>query len=259
MFDAENQCPVSNATVKVGYSGNQIVDISFTMNRPRDVTGVTDASGYVALKVSSYPAWWEITAPGYLFDSFGNPEEHNRSSPHVPRSVAVTGEQNTADVFLYREPRPLLNIDVPSNYRGPLRVIASKHLDFQTPKQSIREFTFQATKDGCCIIPLVEIMKHYRPDIHLRCDGERIYPARRSEPIRAYRHGIPYLTPKAMLWLFTIGDQVDYEEREVRLWSPGLGRSKNPNLDEYHRLFGFDICSELPNLLDLDNASRSPR
>lgn len=255
VFDAESQCPVSNATVAVRYSGNQAGDISLAINRPKDVMGVTDTSGYVALKTSSYPGSWDVTAQGYLFNSVAN----YGNSFHVPKAASMPADRNTAAIFLYREPRPLLNIDVPSNYQGPLRVVATKQLHLKEPLRGCRTFTFQADQKGWCVIPLVEIMEKYHPDIQLRCGGERIYPVVRGEPIRAYQHSMFYGTPKAILWLFTIGAQADYEERETKLWLPVPGMGKQPNLDEFRNLFGFDICSEPPNLLNSENTPQPSR
>jgi hypothetical protein len=114
VIDAETQQPVPNARVEVNYTFFGPI-----LNAPRPITKRTNGDGVVQLRVADFDPTWAADAEGYLLWQAFTYED--MAGDVIPKRFAPDGTGSYTHA-LYAEPEPVIEVLVPQDYQGLLKV-----------------------------------------------------------------------------------------------------------------------------------------
>ena len=208
-LDAETKAPIAGANVRISYP------ISEHAFAPYDSLGTTNQEGMVRLRAAPYDtagSQLEASAQGYL-------RQEKSLTADAVRSIEPAGwfekvEQRPVSLVieLYAEPRPTVELTVPSDYRGLVKVETHFREDIPCPAgQRIFGCEVQSTGEAVVSGPLL-LTRLLPPDFHAKLGNGTPLG---SQPKDAEVGFWPLRTEGATLY-FWVGtrDQLDNFRRE---------------------------------------------
>jgi len=148
VVDAETLEPIDDAEIHIDYT------YFMTIRAPDDFRTSTDADGYATVTTTTFRGmtFWKINAEGYI-SAHEIPQK-----PGLPPVTAhrVSSETNHTiwQIPLFREPRPVVTINLPPAYRGPLLVDIQRDHDWPPGQPIEREFNVTPNKNGVVTLKL---------------------------------------------------------------------------------------------------------
>jgi hypothetical protein len=204
--DAETKKPIAGAEVQISYL---LAESSFA---PWNSSGNTGENGKVQLRAAPYGELGvevETLAAGYLKEDktlpvaavkAAEPAHFWESSDRHPLAVVVE---------MYAEPRPVVELVVPTGYRGQIKV-AIQVLDEAADHPGQRSFTYTVSPSGVVDITGPPLLRHvFAPDFRARyADGTPL----NRHPDKEGEVGFWWLRSESSYLCFLVGTQSECNE-----------------------------------------------
>ena len=198
--DAETNAPIEGAHVRIWYPSTHSVAMS----------GVTGQDGLVRIQsppIEDSPLMFEAMARGYLPHQSGQPIERTSAA---------------AILEMYAEPRPIVELVIPTGYRGTVKTTISVQNNIKAEPRA-RLFSYPVPSSGVVTIALPSIFpRGITPDIRTRyADGTPL-----PRDAKDYELGCRWLKadPESE-YLFVIGTQWEADSIRRDMKKAATGRN----------------------------------
>jgi len=211
--DAETQAPIDGAQVRTWHSGAHSIITSGT-------TGTDGMVHIPAPPIEDSPLQFEAMARGYLPRPAGQPIER------TPTAVVLE---------MYAEPRPVLELVVPTGYRGIVKATIRVQNDLKYEPHT-RLFSYAVPSSGVVAVALPRLFtRGMTPDIRARyADGTPL-----PRDAKDYEMGCRWLkVDPENEYLFVIGPQweADTVRREMKLNATGRNSLGEESITGFGRI-----------------------
>jgi hypothetical protein len=216
--DAETKAPIPDAEVYVSDPG---------AHPPHALMKLTGEDGIVRMRVSpsaEFSLNVEATAKGYLPVEKDLPIEVVRALPSNPFVSAATGAP-TIVLDVFSGPRPVVDLIVPTGYRGTLRVEVRARDDVTFPPGQ-RSFGYEVPPSGVIQVVGPPVLLHgLGPDIRAQyADGTKLL-----RDVKDWEVGLRWVMADGKDQVFVIGTRLEWTDIRKAMekgdWSPHSGSS----------------------------------
>lgn len=234
VVDAETLEPIDDAEIHIDYI------YLMTIRAPADFETSTDADGYATVTTTTFRGMtgWNINAEGYI-STHEIPQEPGLP-PVTAHRVSRENKQGLWQIPLFREPRPVVTIDLPATYRGPLLVDIRRDDDWPLGQAINREFNVTPNENGFVTLELPAGL----------AESSRLRAVREGQPLKSVEYQIlsrellenPVHDEVAFRGvthqLYVVGDQVDWLDMYLQLYevTPNNGGINIRGRGNYHRI-----------------------